>query len=238
MRGAIFDLDGMLADTAEDLLAAANAALVPHGLPTLILAEDRSYAGRGGRSMIRRSMERAGRDPDTVEAEALVARIYPDILEAYEGAIARHTRLYDGVHDCLDLLEAGGWRLGVCTNKPERLAHILLRELGVFDRFGAVLGADSLPVRKPDPEHFRETARRIGADPARSVMLGDTSTDRETARAAGVPCVIVSFGFAAEPLAELAAEAVAGHYTEIAAILDRLSPATAPAPGPISAKTA
>lgn len=224
MRGAIFDLDGTLADTAEDLLAAANVALAPYGLPALVLEEDRAHAGRGGRSMILRALERAGVAADDPEAEALVRRVYPELLVAYERDIARRTRLFDGVEACLDALEAAGWRLGVCTNKPERLAHRLLGELGVMDRFGAVLGADSLPVRKPDPEHFRETARRVGADPARSVMLGDTATDRETARAAGVPCVLVSFGFAAEPLEVLAPDATAGCWSEVAALLEGLSP--------------
>ncbi|MEL6576508.1 MAG: HAD-IA family hydrolase [Pseudomonadota bacterium] len=225
MRGAIFDLDGTIADTAADLLAAANKVLAPEGLPLLTLSEDRAAAGRGGRSMIRASLMRAGQDPDTAENEALFTRLYPGLLAAYETAIAIHTRPFDGLDACLDALEGSGWRLGVCTNKPERLAHILLAELGLMDRFGAVLGADSLPVRKPDPEHFRETARRIGADPARSVMLGDTLTDRETARAAGVPCVLMSHGFAAEPLHALAPEAVAAGFDEVAALLEQLSPA-------------
>ena len=225
MRGAIFDLDGTLADTAEDLLAAANIALAPHGLPPLILAEDRQYAGRGGRSMIRRSIERAGGDPESAASDALFARIYPDLLDAYEAAIAERTQLFPGAVACLDALEAADWRLGVCTNKPERLALILLDALGVRQRFGAILGADTLPVRKPDPEHFRETARRIGADPGRSVMLGDTATDRETARAAAVPCIIMTHGFAAEPIDTLAPEAVATHFDELPPLMERLCPA-------------
>lgn len=227
MRGAIFDLDGTLADTAADLLAAANVALAPRGLPALVLAEDRSFAGRGGKSMIRRALAKAGRDPDSVAEVSLTEAIYPDLLAAYEGAIAVETRLFDGVVPCLERLATAGWALGVCTNKPERLARILLGELGVLDRFAAVLGADTLPVRKPDPEHFRETARRIRAVPGRSVMLGDTRTDLETARAAGVPCVLTRFGFAAEPLDVLAPDAVVGHYDEIPAVLERLSTAAA-----------
>jgi phosphoglycolate phosphatase len=134
------------------------------------------------------------------------------------------TRLFDGVEACIEALGAGGWRVGVCTNKPERLAVALLDGLGVLGRFGAVLGADSLTVRKPDPEHFRETARRIGADPARSVMLGDTRTDLDTARAAGVPVVLTRFGFAAEPLESLGADHLIGHYDEALAALERLMP--------------
>ncbi|MEO0623310.1 MAG: HAD-IA family hydrolase [Pseudomonadota bacterium] len=225
MRGAIFDLDGTLADTAGDLLAGANAALKPRGLPELCPARDRSFAGRGGRSMIRRSLTLAGRDPEGSEEVALTDAIYPELLIAYEERIADETTLFEGVLDCMAVLERNGWRLGVCTNKPERLAVLLLDRLGVRDRFGAILGADTLPVRKPDPEHFRETARRIEADPARSVMLGDTKTDLDTARAAGAPVVLTAFGFAAEPLEDLAPDHVIGHFDEAAAILERLMPA-------------
>ena len=225
MRGAIFDLDGTLADTAEDLLNAANAVLGPEGLPLLDPLQDKAFAGRGGRSMIRRSLSLAGRPEEGPEELTLTDRLYPGLLEAYRSGLAVHTRLYEGVHTCLDNLEAAGWRLGVCTNKPEGLAVPLLHALEVADRFGAILGADTLPVRKPDPEHFHETCRRIGADPARSVMIGDTATDRETARAAGVPCVLVSFGFAAEPLDELAPEAVIDHFDALEQVMETLAPA-------------
>ena len=225
MRGAIFDLDGTLADTAGDLLSAANAVLGPEGLPLLDPVADKSYAGRGGRSMIRRSLVLAGRPEDGPEEVALADRLYAPLLEAYRGCLADQTRLFDGVFACLDTLEAAGWRLGVCTNKPEALAVPLLEQLDVAHRFGAILGADTLPVRKPDPEHFHETCRRIGAVSARSVMIGDTWNDLETARNAGVPCVLTAFGFAAEPLDVLAPEAVAHHYDEIPRLLEALSPA-------------
>lgn len=225
MRGAIFDLDGTLADTAADLLGAANAVLAPAGLPLLELARDKPYAGRGGRSMIRRSFSLLEAPPEAAEIEAIADALYPGLLAAYEGRIAEQTRLFDGVPACLDALSAAGWQLGVCTNKPERLALMLLEALGVLGRFGAVLGADTLAVHKPDPEHLHETARRSGARPELCVMLGDTRTDLATARAAGVPCVLTAFGFAAEPLDELAADAVVHHYREIPAVLEALVPA-------------
>jgi phosphoglycolate phosphatase len=227
MRGAIFDLDGTLADTAADLLGAANAVLAPRGLPLLELARDRQFAGRGGRSMIHRSLSMMETPPAKAGAEAIADDLYPRLLSVYEGRLAEETRLYDGVPGCLDTLAAAGWRLGVCTNKPERLAVMLLDRLGVLGRFGAVLGADSLPVRKPDPEHLHETALRCGARTDRCVMLGDTRVDVLTARAAGVPCVLTSFGFSAEPLDELEADAVVGHYDEIAPVLERLRPPAA-----------
>jgi phosphoglycolate phosphatase len=225
MRGAIFDLDGTLADTAGDLLAAANEAMAPYGLPTLDPVEHRAYAGRGARAMIRRALALAGRPEDGAEEVRLADAIYPALLDAYEARIAHETTLFDGVETCLATLEARHWRIGICTNKPERLAILLLDALGVRGRFAAVLGADTLHVRKPDPMHFVETARRIGADPRRSVMIGDTLTDLTTARRAGVPCVLTGFGFAAEPLSELGPDAVVAHFDELPAVLERLSPA-------------
>lgn len=227
MRGAIFDLDGTLADTAADLLAAANAVLGPRGLPLLDLARDRAHAGRGGRSMVRRSLSLLPEPPGAAEVEALADALYPDLLGFYEARLAEETQLYDGVVPCLEALAQAGWRLGVCTNKPDRLALALLERLGVRDRFAAVLGAGSLPVIKPDPEHLRETVRRAGTVPERSVMLGDTSTDLLAARAAGMPCVLMRFGFAAEPLEDLAADAVIDHYDEVEPALERLRPSPA-----------
>lgn len=228
-RGAIFDLDGTLADTAADLLNAANAALQPRGLPMLRLDRDKAYAGRGGRSMIRRSLEIAGQDPDTRENLWLTSQIYPELLQAYSGALAVETTLFPGVEACLDRLEADGWALGVCTNKPEVMALAVLESLGVLHRFGAMLGADTLSVRKPDPEHVRETARRCGASLNRCVMIGDTSTDLKAAHAASIPCVLTRFGFAAEPMDQLRPDAIIESYDDLPTVLNRLVPATATA---------
>ncbi|MEO1776008.1 MAG: HAD-IA family hydrolase [Pseudomonadota bacterium] len=225
MRGAIFDLDGTIADTAADLLAAANVALIGHGLPRLTLPRDRAHAMKGGRSMITHALRLAGRPAEGPMAEQVFIHAYPRLLEAYGEALAVHTRPFAGLETCLDTLEAAGWRLGVCTNKPERFAVSLLQALGLAPRFGAILGADSLAVRKPDPEHFRETARRIGADPARSIMLGDTRTDRDTAAAAGVPCILIAHDLARAPLEALSPEGLATDFSEVPGMMERLMPA-------------
>lgn len=224
MRGAIFDLDGTLADTAADLLSAANGVLGPRGLPMLDPVRDRAFAGRGGRSMIRRSLSFLDAPLPVEESEALVDDLYPGLLRVYDERLAEETVLYDGALRCLERLAEAGWRLGVCTNKPERLALKLLDRLGVLDRFAAVVGAGTIAVIKPDPEHFRETVRRAGARTDLSVMLGDTRTDLLTARAAGVPCLLTRFGFAAERLEDLAPDAIVAHYDEIAPMLERLRP--------------
>jgi phosphoglycolate phosphatase len=203
MRTVIFDLDGTLADTAPDLIGAANATAARRGWAALDPVADRGTAGHGGRAMLRLAATRAGAPAHDAAIEAAV----PDFLRLYEARIADESRLFPGAVDCLDALSAGGWALGVCTNKPQGLARLLLEALGVAGRFGALVGADTLPVRKPDPAPLRHAAALLGARSGGVVMVGDTATDRLTARAAAVPCILCRFGYALEPLADLAAEA-------------------------------
>ncbi|QPH53178.1 HAD-IA family hydrolase [Pontivivens ytuae] len=217
MRTAVFDLDGTLADTSADLIAAANACFVARGFGTpLDPVADALTAFRGGRAMLRLGVERTGA-PDV-----LIDEEYQRLLDHYAAHIDVHTVLYPGVEAALDRLAGAGWVLAVCTNKPEGLAETLLTRLGIRTRFAAMLGADTLPVRKPDPEHLRETVRRAGGAQARSVLVGDTVTDRDTARNAGVPVVLVNFGPQAARTAELAPDALFDHYDDLPGMLDRL----------------
>lgn len=218
MKSVIFDLDGTLADTAPDLIGALNAIAAREGWPALDPVADRITAGAGGRALLRRGMAGAGLAAD----EARVDSLFQPFLEAYAARIAQESRLFPGAEDCLHALAAQGWALGVCTNKPVGLARALLDALGVAGLFAAVLGADSLPVRKPDPRHLLETIALVGGAPERSILIGDTITDVETARRAGRPCVLCRFGYAAQPLAELAVAAEIDSLTEIAALAPRL----------------
>ncbi|MDU9002639.1 HAD-IA family hydrolase [Sedimentitalea todarodis] len=215
MRTVIFDLDGTLADTSGDLLAAANACFrqLGHG-DVLVPGEDAGIALRGGKMMLRRGLERVGRyDAATVEAQ------YPVLLEAYRGAIDTHTVLYPGAMDAVEALKTAGYGVGICTNKPEALADLLLRRLGIRDAFASMVGADTLPVRKPDPEPLREAARRAGGDPAHCVLIGDSDTDRNTARAAGVPSVLVTFGPSGADMAALEPEALLHQFADLPGIV-------------------
>jgi phosphoglycolate phosphatase len=226
MRVAVFDLDGTLADTAADLIAAANRALGEQGFGAPLDAEThRATAFAGGRAMLRAGLELRG----VAEPEPHVEAGFPRLLVHYEASIARETRLYPGVEAALDVLADTGWTLAVCTNKPVALAGLLLIELGIEDRFAAVLGADSLSVRKPDPLHLTETIRRAGGEVARSVLIGDTVTDREAARAAGIPCVLVAFGPEGRGIARLDPAVLLDEYADLPAVLERLVPAEAAA---------
>ena len=219
MRTVVFDLDGTLADTSGDLIAAANACFRGMGAGDLLdPVRDAGVALRGGRAMLSLGMERLGRAGDRAEID----RQYPVLLEAYESAINVHTVLYPGAMTAVEGLSAEGYRVAVCTNKPEALARLLLTRLGVLGAFQALTGADTLAVRKPDPEHLRETVRRAGGDPARCLLVGDSDTDRETARAAGVPSVLVTFGPNGGAVAALTPEAMIAHFDELPGVVARL----------------
>ena len=219
MKTVIFDLDGTLADTSADLIWAANACFERRGLgPLLDPMQDRLTAFHGARAMLRLGFSRLtiGLGEDEVDYD------YPYFLEVYAENIDRETRLYPGAQAAVETLLSRGLKLGICTNKPEGLAEMLMTRLGVRDRFGALVGADTLPVRKPDPEPFRETVRRVGGDPAYSVLIGDTETDVKTARAAGVPVILVAFGPEGPGIARLDPDALLGHFDDLTDVVDEL----------------
>ena len=214
----IFDLDGTLADTSGDLLAAANACFRDIGAGDLLGPPDAGTALNGGRAMLRLGLGRIGRAGDEVEVDLL----YPHLLGYYGEAIDTHTVIYPGAMEAVALLVEHGHGVGICTNKPEALAQLLLTRLGVRDAFASLVGADTLAVRKPDPEPLREAVRRAGGDPLRCCLIGDSRTDRETARAAGVPSVLVGFGPAGGDMAALEPEAIIGHFDELPGVVARL----------------
>lgn len=213
----VFDLDGTLADTSGDLVAAANACFRARGLGDLLdPVADAQIAFQGGRAMLRAGYARIGSDillPPGAEDED-----YSRLLGHYGEAIAVHTRLYPGVEAALDRLEADGHRLAVCTNKPEALAQTLLCKLGLRDRFGALIGADTLPVRKPDPRPYRAAVEGAGGILERSFLVGDTETDRLTAAAAGVRVALVLFGPEGRGIERLAPEALLEHFDALPGI--------------------
>lgn len=218
MRSIIFDLDGTLADTSGDLVAAANHCFRDMGAGDLLDASDAGTALRGGRAMLMLGLERMGRPAD----EDVLDRYYPILLDAYEAEIDTHTVFYPGALDAVAALASADYKVAVCTNKPEYLARQLMRKMGALDLFGALIGADTLPMRKPDPEPLREAARRAGGDPARALMVGDTVTDHDTARAAGVPSVLVTFGPNGADMPALVPDALLDDYADLPDIAGRL----------------
>ncbi|ARO15234.1 phosphoglycolate phosphatase [Ketogulonicigenium robustum] len=217
MRSVIFDLDGTLADTSLDLIVAGNGALRALGMDEVLDAGDAGVALTGGMALLRLGFARAGRRDQPVQSKH-----YPIFLQAYRGALDTHSALYPGVPDAIEELRTAGYAVGVCTNKPQGPADDLLRRLGVRDLFGALVGADTLPVKKPDPAPLFEAIRRLGGDLTRGCLVGDTVTDRETARAAGLPAVLVTFGPGAADVPALQPEAVLPDYSQLSAVITQL----------------
>ncbi len=223
MRTVIFDLDGTLADTSGDLLAAANHCFREMGHGDVLSPElDAAVSVRGARLMLSHGLKRVGAyDADVVEA------YYPVFLEVYGQAIDTHTYFYPGALEAVEALKGAGYGVGICTNKPEGLADLLLSRMGARDRFASLVGADTLPVRKPDPEPLREAARRAGGHPDHCVLIGDSDTDRNTARAAGVPSVLVTFGPSGDEMAALEPEALLHHFDDLPNLVSDLIGAAA-----------
>ena len=215
---AVFDLDGTLAETAPDLIATLNVILRQEGLPEVPLAKARDMIGAGARAMIERGFELARKDLTPEHSDELFRRF----LAIYADNLCVGSHLFPGVEEALDALSGAGYRLAVCTNKVELHSRRLLEQLGVADRFAAICGRDTFLWYKPDARHLTQTIEAAGGDPARAVMVGDSRTDIDTAKAAGIPVIAVPFGYTDVPVEELGPDAVIQNYGELVAAVATL----------------
>lgn len=210
----VFDLDGTLVDTAPDLTLALNHALAVLGRPPVPAQSVRHMVGHGARKLLERGLLASGAaEPALVEAGV------PSFLDYYWRHIADESRPFAGVEAALQRLAGAGCKLAVCTNKPVLLAQALIDALGWTTRFDAVLGFDSVPLPKPDPGHVWAAIEAAGGCVEDAAFVGDSITDVAAARAAGVPVVVVSFGFSDRPVAALGADFVIDHYDALDAAL-------------------
>lgn len=207
----VLDLDGTLVDTADDLISTLNVVLADEGLGPMTRDDAGSLLGAGAKAMIERGFRLAGAPLDGATLERLFAAYLP----IYESRIAERSRPFPGAVAALDRFAAAGWKLAVCTNKLEGLSRRLLDELALTSRFAAICGGDTFPVRKPDAGHLIGTIARAGGDPAATVMVGDSATDVNAARNAGVPVVGVTFGYTEAPVATFGPDAVIDHFEEL-----------------------
>jgi len=212
----VFDLDGTLIDSAPDLHRCLNAVLAEEGRAGVSLADIRAMVGDGAAKLVERGFADTGAAVDPAALPALVQRF----LLHYSAGRHALTRAFPGVVETLALLHGRGYRLGVCTNKPYRPTMEILETLGLTGYFGAVTGGDSLPVRKPDPGHLLGTLDLLGAAAERAVMIGDSANDVAVARAAGVPALLVRYGYTTRPVEELGGDLVMDRFDEIVPWLD------------------
>ena len=211
-----FDLDGTLVDTAPDLTAGLNHALSCLGRPPIAPESVRHMVGHGVRALLQQGLAATG-DADP----ALIERGVPLFLDHYTAHIADHSTAFPGVDAALAQLESAGAVLAICTNKPEALARELVAAMGWHGRFAAIVGGDTLPQRKPDPAPLFAAIARAGGGAA--AFVGDSITDTDTARAAGLPCVAVTFGFRDRPADALGATVLIDHFDQLVPALRGLA---------------
>lgn len=220
MAVLLFDLDGTLADTNPDLHAAMNHILGQHRLAPLPQDKVRHLIGGGAAMILQRGFSEHG----VTLSDADMAAATEEFVLWYDQNIDHGTRIFDNLMPILDRAHAQNIKMGVVTNKREGLAAKLLFRLNLQGYFDVLVGGDTLATRKPEPEMVHTAITRLGGTPHNTVLLGDSEADTGAARAAGVKCVCVSFGYRRIPLEELGADAIIDDYADLPDTLDHLLP--------------
>lgn len=213
-QAAIVDLDGTLVDTVGDFAAALNGMLAEQGLPAVATAFISRTVGKGGEHLVRRTLAEVGA-PD-----ALFDTAWARYQHHYGEINGQHSAVYPGAHEGLAALRGKGWRLACVTNKPTRHAAALLRHKGLAAHFDHVFGADAFTRKKPDPLPLVEACKAMASEPARTLMIGDSSNDAAAARAAGCPVVLLGHGYNhGEPLEAAGADALLAQLDHLPTLL-------------------
>lgn len=206
MTPVIFDLDGTLIDSVPDLQAALNRAFVAEGLIEFDLPTVTSFIGNGMANLVQRAMDARGVDPSEH------ARLIDAVTAAYEAEPTARTRIYPGVLAALEALKAAGHPLGICTNKPEGPARLILDQLGLTHWFGAIVGGGRVAL-KPDPAPLHLCIAGLGGDSA--IYVGDSEVDADTAVAAGLPFLLYTEGYRKSPAEDLPQTARFSDFSEL-----------------------
>lgn len=207
----VFDLDGTLVDTAPDLLDSLNHSIAKGGLASADAKALRGFVGHGARVMIERAYAAQGKPLD----KATLDDLFSVFLDHYSTGIPGQSLPYPGVVEALARFEQAGFVMAICTNKLEQFSVRLIEGLGLKHHFSAICGQDTFAFRKPDPRHLTETIRLAGGDPARALMVGDSRTDIDTAKAAGIPVVAVDFGYTDRHVREFEPSRIISHFDEL-----------------------
>jgi phosphoglycolate phosphatase len=208
-RTLVLDLDGTLVDSVPDLAAALNRLMATRGLPGFTRPEVTGFVGDGVAALVARAFAARAVPQDP----AALATFTAD----YSANAARETVPFAGVAETLAALAADGWRLAICTNKPEAPARSLLADLGLAGYFATIGGGDSFPVRKPNPAHLLATLAAAGGSPGHAVMVGDHHNDVAAAAGAGLPSIFAAWGYG-PPATGAEASAVAHSFAEVPAL--------------------
>nr|WP_247743805.1 phosphoglycolate phosphatase [Shimia sp. R9_3] len=206
IKAVVFDLDGTLVDSAPDIQASVNLMLSEEGIEPLDLATTISFVGNGLPKLVERVMAARGMPLEEFD------RVHARVLAIYNASNSDKTVVYDGVLDVLRLLKENGVFLAVCTNKPDEPARHVLAGVGLEGFFDVVIGGDTLPVRKPDPQPLYEAMGNFSA--AEVLYVGDSEVDAGTAENAGVRFGLFTEGYRKSPVEEIAHDVRFSHWND------------------------
>lgn len=215
-KAVLFDLDGTLIDSAPDITAAVNELLGGRNLPPLTLAEVKSMIGNGVEKLVERAFAASGHPLSGTGFEQANREMAP----IYRRHTTQLTRLMPGAAEALARLHVSGVRIGVATNKPQLATREILQHFGLAERLGAIVGGDAVTRKKPAPDALLLALERLGADVRDALMVGDSVTDVEAARAAGMPVILIRGGYTREPVEQLGADLVCDSLLDLPAALN------------------
>ena len=200
----LFDLDGTLVDTAPDLMRAHNHVMKKFGYPTKSTDEIRNLVGQGAGAMLGRSIwGQAKKEFGKVQDEKIKKEMVRDFVDFYGKNIVNESTLVNGVKDFLIWAKEKKISMGVCTNKQEHLAIDLLKKIGIYNFFEYVAGHNTFDYCKPDPRHLTSVVEIIGGDIKKTLMIGDSETDANAARDAGIPVILLEDGYTEKNTTEI-----------------------------------
>ena len=200
----LFDLDGTLVDTAPDLMKAHNHVMSKFGYPTKSTEEIRNLVGQGASAMLGRSIwGQAKKEFGKVQDEKIKKEMVKEFVEYYGKNIVNESKLIDGVKDFLIWSKEKKISMGVCTNKQEHLAIDLLKKIGIHDFFEYVAGHNTFDYCKPDPRHLTSVVEILDGDLKKTLMIGDSETDANAAKAAGIPVILLEDGYTEKNTTEI-----------------------------------
>lgn len=210
----IFDLDGTLIDTAPDVRLALNHTLESYGLPPIKMDEIYNIIGHGAMPLLKRAFARHGVVLADEEAEKAVCTY----LNYYQAYPVVETLIYPKVREVLQAFKDSDIKMGICTNKPSVMAHLVLEKLDLKHFFKAIVAGDEITHAKPHPHHIHAVLRKMNVEDLKTVMVGDSEIDRKSAEQAGIPFIGVSYGYDLDAGKGL----TIGHFSELQAALVRL----------------
>ena len=192
----LFDLDGTLVDTAPDLMRAHNHVMQKFGYPTKSTEEIRNLVGKGASAMIGRSIwGQAKKEFGKVNDEKVKKEMVTEFVDFYGKNIINESTLITGVKEFLNWCKNQNISMAVCTNKQEHLSNDLLKKIGIYDYFEYVAGSDTFDYCKPDPRHLTSVVEILDGDIKKSIMIGDSETDANAAKAAEIPIILLEDGY-------------------------------------------